>query len=174
MEERGRGAGARARRGEGATKRLGEPLGTVVFSWPQRSDILILRAKSRLAERRDWLGVAAWLTGTLENPNIRASPAVLGLVLSFLLPRPPRPHFNQCMWNSWGEPPCVPSEASRSYRHRKAWWPRHWESVSLIMCPFGEAGLLPFSSDDNKHHAAKSLDRLDGARDEKETAQVIG
>ena len=61
------------RRGEGATKRLGEPLGTVVFSWPtrpQRSDILISRAKSRLAERRDWLGVAAWLTGMLENPNL--------------------------------------------------------------------------------------------------------
>jgi hypothetical protein len=61
------------RRGEGATKRLGEPLGTVVFSWPtrpQRSDILISRAKSRLAERRDWLGVAARLTGTLENPNL--------------------------------------------------------------------------------------------------------
>jgi hypothetical protein len=48
-------------------------LGTVVFSWPtrpQRSDILISRAKSRLAERRDWLGVAAWLTGTLKNPNL--------------------------------------------------------------------------------------------------------
>jgi hypothetical protein len=42
------------------------------------------------------------------------------------------------------------------------------------MCPFGEASLLPFSSDENKHHATKSLHRLNRARDEKEAAQVIG
>ena len=34
--------------------------------------------------------------------------------------------------------------------------------------------LLPFSSDENKHHANKSLDMLDRARNEKEAAQVIG
>jgi hypothetical protein len=49
---------------------------------------------------------------------------MLGLVLSFLLPRPPRPHFNVCGIVLGGEPLCMPSEASRSYRHQEDLWPK--------------------------------------------------